>query len=678
MEAIKLDVLDGVLERYSARLEEVRVEEVYKWEAVRHFKETWDPDADDLGSMLEDAFQHDKKVNIVYNRSYFPIGMLSWFAHVDGEGTLRALNSLFDEGVDLKERMVAFESWAKGMLARINEERAENGESPIKSHFQDPRAMSVYLAFMHPETHYLYKANMYREAATFLGVGYPGNKFDKVVAYREMCAQILDHMERTHGDLVRRSDELLGDLAAYDPEHRMLTQDIVFFITEYDKKAREANRAADNLWRPTKEDYDPDIDAEAWSELLKNRDVFTDEALRIANAMLDVGGSATCTQLAERFGGTKESYNAGMRELGRRVAMATGCPTLRDKGGSASWWAIPCVGRNASTDEPGVFVWKLRDELVEALTTMTSEEEDVSEVSPSPIERTTDDDASSHQADPYTDEGFLREVYVSEEDLADMRALLERKRNLVLQGSPGTGKTFCAKRLAWAIMGERDESRITFVQFHQSTTYDDLVCGYRPDGSGGFVVRDGPFVRACHAARRDSARAHFFIIDEINRANVSKVFGELLMLIEADHRGSDEVLLTVSGQRLSVPTNLYVIGMMNTADRGLALIDYALRRRFAFFEMAPALENERFLAHVAETGGEAMLRLVEATKEVNEDISADPSLGDGFRIGHSYFCGGGDPRLVVRYELSPLVDEYWFDDTKAAAREKAKLEAALR
>jgi 5-methylcytosine-specific restriction protein B len=239
------------------------------------------------------------------------------------------------------------------------------------------------------------------------------------------------------------------------------------------------------------------------------------------------------------------------------------------------------------------------------------------------------------------------------------------------------GKTFCARRLAWAMMGEKDESRITFVQFHQSTTYDDLVCGYRPDGAGGFVVRNGPFVKACRAAERDAGRPHFFIIDEINRADVSKVLGELLMLIEADHRGVDTVLLTVSGEELTVPRNLYIIGMMNTADRGLALIDYALRRRFAFFEMEPALKHPRFLADVARNNGEPMLRLVEAARRVNKDIASDPSLGEGFRIGHSYFCGGGDPRLVYRYELAPLIDEYWFDDRKKAAKERARLEAAL-
>lgn len=282
----------------------------------------------------------------------------------------------------------------------------------------------------------------------------------------------------------------------------------------------------------------------------------------------------------------------------------------------------------------------------------------------------------ANEDEPYTDEDFLSEVYVTADDLADMRALLTRKHNLILQGSPGTGKTFCARRLAWAYMGSKDDSRITFVQFHQSTTYDDFVCGYRPDGNGGFIIKDGPFVKACRLAAADS-RPHFVIIDEINRANVSKVLGDLLMLIEADHRG-ESVLLTVSGKHLEVPENLFLLGMMNTADRGLALIDYALRRRFAFFEMAPALAHPLFLEQLKDCSDPRMDELVKATREVNRDIADDAALGPGFSIGHSYFCGAEDARLVLRYELAPLIREYWFDDPHKVKQELSKLERALQ
>ncbi|WP_322354109.1 McrB family protein [Paratractidigestivibacter sp.] len=286
----------------------------------------------------------------------------------------------------------------------------------------------------------------------------------------------------------------------------------------------------------------------------------------------------------------------------------------------------------------------------------------------SSAETTTDND--------YGDAEFLADVYVETADLDDMKELLRRKKNLILQGAPGTGKTYAARRLAWCLMGEKDDGRILFTQFHQSSSYDEFVIGYRPDGDGGFEVAEGVFVEFADKAAADPGRDYFLIIDEINRANVSKVLGELLMLIEADHRG-DTVRLSVGGREFSVPANLYIIGMMNTADRGLALIDYALRRRFAFFEMEPALAHPSFRASIA--GNEKMVALVGAVEKLNEVIASDPALGSGFRIGHSYFCdANADARLVVRYELAPLVREYWFDDAKKADDEIEKLRAAVK
>ena len=286
----------------------------------------------------------------------------------------------------------------------------------------------------------------------------------------------------------------------------------------------------------------------------------------------------------------------------------------------------------------------------------------------------------ANRPDPYDDEAFLEDVFMDAGGLAELKELLRRKKNVILQGAPGTGKTFAAKRLAWAIMGCKDSSRIQQVQFHQSTTYDDFVYGYRPNAEGGFESVPGTFVEFCKKASARPGEHFFFIIDEINRANISKVFGELLMLIEADHRG-ESVILPVSGDRFSVPANVYLIGMMNTADRGLALIDYALRRRFAFFEMEPALANERFEKQAA-ISGEKMTSLVYAVVKLNDAIEAEASLGRGFRIGHSYFCPDAegkpvDPASVVKYELAPLIEEYWFDDERRAREEISKLKAAV-
>lgn len=273
--------------------------------------------------------------------------------------------------------------------------------------------------------------------------------------------------------------------------------------------------------------------------------------------------------------------------------------------------------------------------------------------------------APTTKGEPYGDANFLEKVYVSERDLRTMKRLLERKKNLILQGAPGTGKTFCARRLAWDIMGEKDENRICQVQFHQSTSYDDMMAGYRPSEGGGFEAVPGEFLRFCDRAARDPERPWFFIIDEINRANISKVFGELLMLIEEGHRG-ETLRLPLLDRNVSVPENLFLIGMMNTADRGLALIDYALRRRFAFFEMEPAFGNEHFIEAIEGSGNDKLLALAQEVRALNAAIADDPSLGSGFRIGHSYFLLGGaviddDVRDVIEYELAPLLREYWFD-----------------
>ena len=293
------------------------------------------------------------------------------------------------------------------------------------------------------------------------------------------------------------------------------------------------------------------------------------------------------------------------------------------------------------------------------------------------------DEADEH----YTSADFLDEVFLRPEDVEQMLGLLRRKKNLILQGAPGTGKTFAAKRLAYALMGQTDDSRVEVVQFHQSTAYEDIVVGLRPTAEGGFAAAEGVFARFCRRAAADPGRDYVFIIDEINRANISKAFGELLMLIEAEHRG-EALRLPVSGELLSVPKRLHIIGMMNTADRGLALIDYALRRRFAFFEMRPALDHPGFLRHVEAVGSARLEALVDVVRRLNQRIAEDEALGPGFQIGHSYLClpaagpenpagTDADVTSVVRYELEPLVREYWFDNPAAMDESIHELESVL-
>ncbi|MQN13502.1 EVE domain-containing protein [Prevotella copri] len=272
------------------------------------------------------------------------------------------------------------------------------------------------------------------------------------------------------------------------------------------------------------------------------------------------------------------------------------------------------------------------------------------------------------QLESYTEEDFLKEVYMSEKDYTKLRSLLQNKKNIILQGAPGVGKTFSAKRLAYSMIGEKDESRIEFIQFHQNYSYEDFMMGYRPNEDGGFELKKGVFYNFCKRAQSNPDKDYFFIIDEINRGNLSKIFGELLMLIEKDYRDT-EIKLAYNGEMFSVPSNLYIIGMMNTADRSLAMIDYALRRRFSFYEMTPGFDTEGFKKHQESIGNDKFNKVVNAIVSLNHDIINDDSLGSGFCIGHSYFCASNPSTIndlwlenIVEYDIKPMLREYWFDN----------------
>ena len=267
----------------------------------------------------------------------------------------------------------------------------------------------------------------------------------------------------------------------------------------------------------------------------------------------------------------------------------------------------------------------------------------------------------------YSSADFLSDVYMSEQDYETLVNVLKMKKNIILQGAPGVGKTFTAKRLAYSIIGSKNPDRVQMIQFHQSYSYEDFIEGYRPT-ENGFTIKKGSFYKFCKLAEDDDENDYFFIIDEINRGNLSKLFGELFMLIEKDKRGI-ELQLLYSDENFSVPPNVYIIGMMNTADRSLAMLDYALRRRFSFFTMKPGFNTIGFQTYQDSLKSDAFKKLISCIKQLNSKIAADISLGEGFCIGHSYFCGLTAKTATVRtltsiieYELIPLLKEYWFDE----------------
>lgn len=764
--------------------------EKYKWEAVKWFQDNWDVNASDFPEMLSRSL--DKTFNLLASNNNFPKGMIVGFAKAAPEEVRAMFIALFDESQDVFERMNEFK-----MQSSILLEKYGNGAA---QHYQYENAISTYLWLRYPDKYYIYKFGEVKTVSSelesdyrFKKGAYADNIRNFLRLYDEISAALKEDTE-----LVNLFQSQLTDTCYPDPELKTLTIDVGFYISRlYSQENAEKAEAAS--WFPS--DYTPGLTEEDWLALLGDDKVFTTGSLEIMKRMKDYGGQATCTQLAVKYGETKNFYLTGSTALAKRVIEKTGCPVLTDdKNENSKWWPVLYIGRYATKDEQGSYIWKLRDELsaaldkvdlsgIELYVAAAPGEEDrgywwlnanpkiwsysdiavgeaqsytlynengnkrrifqnfldakagdmiigyesnpvkqivaIGRVSAeqdgeklffekvegltSPIDYATlkecpelermeyfqnpqgslfkltrgeydfildmireENPVSTDAAiDAYTKSDFLDEVYMTEKRYENLVAVLRNKKNIILQGAPGVGKTFAARRLAWSMMGEQDDSRIEFVQFHQNYSYEDFMMGYKPV-EDGFELKYGIFYRFCQKAANQPDKEFFFIIDEINRGNMSKIFGELLMLIEKDYRGT-KATLAYNGLSFSVPKNLYIIGMMNTADRSLAMIDYALRRRFSFFEVEPGFDSEGFIHYQNGLNNETLNELVSKVKDLNHEIALDKSLGKGFCIGHSYFCGRDictDEWMhsIVDYDILPMLSEYWFDDPNKLQR----------
>jgi len=294
---------------------------------------------------------------------------------------------------------------------------------------------------------------------------------------------------------------------------------------------------------------------------------------------------------------------------------------------------------------------------------------------------------------PYSVDSIIADgCFLDRTSIDEILKCLRDKKNLILQGPPGTGKTWLAKRVAFALIGQRDESKIKAVQFHTNLSYEDFVRGWRPAGKGTLELVDGPFLEMIKLAASDPSRSYVIVIEEINRGNPAQIFGEMLTLLEDNKRTPDEALelsyRRTDGERVFIPGNLYVIGTMNIADRSLALVDFALRRRFAFIDLEPTLGATWRKWVNAQNGiSEDILEDFERRIEIlNKEISNEATLGRQFRIGHSYVTPRSnnpitDPsgwfKQVVKTEIGPLLDEYFYDAPDRAQKSKMLLTEGL-
>jgi len=796
------DKLDSIITEYKKQfIQSQWPKEKFKWEAVKCFQDNWDINADDFIEMLKKSLA--KTENLLSSKNNFPKDTIINLAKLYPNEVCKMFIELFDESKNIYERISTFKENSEALFKK--------SEETDNRHYQTENAITTYLWLRYPDKYYIYKfsevvavSNELESNYIFKRGEFSNNIENFFKFYDEICSKL-----QSDNELKNILSSVITDTCYPDPELKTLTIDVGFFISRYYSNENDFDILV-NEWEPT--DYSPKLSIENWENLLNDPNIFDENSLKVMKYIKDCGGIASCTQLSRIYGNTINFYNTTSSNLAKRIIEKTGCPKPASIKNN-KWWSVLYLGRLAEKNEEGSFIWKLRDELSEALNKVdlskieicknpnisklnywlltadpekfslanasideiidyslrnrngnkrrifqnfldakkgdivfgyefaptqkivailkvSTEQDDeniyfkklenlsspinlsvlekniklkdmeflknmrgtlfkiteeefevimdiIYKENPSLLLKYIDDSKDKNiisedntnfslsQNKKYTKEDFLKDVYISEEKYDKLVNVLMRKKNIILQGAPGVGKTFLAKRLAYSIMGEKDDERINFIQFHQNYSYEDFVMGYKPIEEG-FKLKYGIFYNFCQKATKNPDKDYFFIIDEINRGNLSKIFGELLMLIEADYR-DEKAILTYTGLGFSVPKNLHIIGMMNIADRSLAMIDYALRRRFSFFDIEPAFDSEGFSNYQKEFSNNTFDRLIKKIKELNTEITQDKSLGKGFCIGHSYFCNAEECTLewmkdIVEFDIFPMLSEYWFDD----------------
>lgn len=675
MNMINLDEsnLINYLKAYKNVFDDIIPKEDYKWAALKHFNDNWNIDEDNFVEMFKESTK--KADSLLNSRNNFAGRMVVELAKKEKETVRKLFRSLFDEKLPLSIRVSEFISGFDDLKARFPK---------FKSHYQDLNKVSKYLWLRYPNKYYIYRYTDVMNAGKMLGASLTikqGTDFNNLKETFELYDKILEYVKKDDV-IIGKIEERLGENIGELDDFHTVVNDFSFFLRHWYNKYYKSGNDVGAITATDKKMGHEEKTRYWW--LCANPQIWSMDAWHI-------GEEQSYTLYNDNGNKRRVFKNFEEAKAGDKVICYETTPNKQIVG-------LAIISKE--TDGKNIY-FKKTETIVNPVDFETIKENDElgnMEFLKNPngsffkltkeeynvildlIRDTNKPNRQINRLIKYTKENFLKEVYMSEESYEELRRLLLNKMNIILQGAPGVGKTFCAKRLAYSIMGCKDDTHVQMVQFHQNYSYEDFIIGYRPSGET-FELKIGVFYKFCLEASNNPDEKYFFIIDEINRGNLSKIFGELMMLIEKDYRG-ETIVLPNGGKSMFVPKNLYIIGMMNTADRSLAMLDYALRRRFSFFDMEPGFNTDGFKDLVKSATGTHIEKIIYTIKQLNDDIIKDDSLGKGFEIGHSYFCQQELTdkylELIVKHDIIPMLREYWFDDASKVEKWKNDFENALK